>query len=163
MIDGFFRFDIRIATVSKYVRRSEHVLYCLLKSLIRWPDHDELYANMPFCFREAFGRKVSVIIDCFEVFVEKSSNKLSSADCWSNYKHHQTAKTLIGITPQGSVSFISESYGGGSSDPYITANCEIVGKLLPGDLVLADRGFTIEKVVGEVGALLNIPAFTKSL
>lgn len=93
---------------------------------------------MPDCFTEAFGRKLSIVIDCFEVFVENSSNKLISANLWSHYKHHPTKKSLIGITLQSSVSFISQSNGGRTSDPYITVNCRIVGKLLPGYLVLAE-------------------------
>ena len=34
-------------------------------------------------------------------------------------------------------------------------------KLLPGDIVLADRGFDISDSVGTVHARLHIPAFTK--
>ena len=34
-------------------------------------------------------------------------------------------------------------------------------KLIPGDVVLADRGFDIESSVAVMGAKLNIPAFTR--
>ena len=64
---------------------------------------------MPVCFQYSFGKKVTVIIDCFEVFVEKPSNLLAQAQTFSNYKHHNTIKISIGITPQGSISFVSES------------------------------------------------------
>ena len=33
--------------------------------------------------------------------------------------------------------------------------------LLPGDIVLADRGFNISEIVGLHGAKLEIPAFTE--
>lgn len=40
-------------------------------------------------------------------------------------------------------------------------NCHILNKLLPGDVVLADRGFDIADSVGCQQARLEIPAFTK--
>ena len=105
--------------------------------------------------------KVATIIDCFEVFIERPSNLLARASTWSSYKHHNTVKFLIGITPQGTVSFLSEAWGGRASDKYITENSGFLNKLLPGDIVLADRGFNIEESVGLMCAELKIPAFTK--
>jgi len=42
-------------------------------------------------------------------FVERPSNLQARAMTWSNYKHHNTIKVLLGITPQEVVSFVSES------------------------------------------------------
>ena len=56
-------------------------------------------ATMPMDFRSAFGCKVALIIDCFEVFIERQSNLLARAQTWSNYKHQNAVKFLIGITP----------------------------------------------------------------
>jgi len=68
---------------------------------------------------------------------------------------------LLGIAPQGIVSFVSECWGGRVSDKYLTEHCGILRKLLPGDVVLADRGFDIAESVAMVQAQLHIPAFTK--
>lgn len=70
-------------------------------------------------------------------------------------------KYLIGITPQGAISFISKGWGGRDSDKHITENCGILNKLLPGDIVLADRGFDIKDSVGMMCAEVKVPAFTK--
>jgi len=51
--------------------------------------------------------------------------------------------------------------GGRVSDKYLTEHCGILWKLLPGDIVLADRGFDIAEFVGSMQAKLHIPAFTK--
>ena len=67
----------------------------------------------------------------------------------------------MGITPQGVVSFISETWGGRVSDKHLTDNCGILRKLLPGDVLLADRGFDIAESVEMMQASLLIPAFTK--
>nr|CAI5864261.1 unnamed protein product [Callosobruchus analis] len=65
---------------------------------------------MPACFKENFGTRLAVIIiNCFEIFTEKLSGLVNMARCWSNYKHHQTVKYLIGITAQGTISYISDS------------------------------------------------------
>ena len=109
----------------------------------------------------SFGKRVAIIIDCFEVFIERPSNLCARATTWSNYKHKNTAKVLIGIAPQGAVTYVSEAWGGRVSDKHLTENCGILHNLLPGDIVLADGGFDIADAVGMMQARLHIPAFTK--
>ena len=83
-----------------------------LQDLIIWPDRDVLQKIMPMCFQTSFGKKVVVIIDCFEIFIDWPFNLSACASTWSNYKHHNTAKVLLGIAPHGVVSFVSECWGG---------------------------------------------------
>ena len=118
-------------------------------------------ANNATVFKYSFGNKTTVIIDCFEVFINRPSNLLARAQTWSSCKHHNTVKVLIGITPQGTISYVSQPWGGRTSDKFLTENCGILNKLLPGDLVLADCGFTIAESVMFQQAQLAIPAFTK--
>ncbi len=70
-------------------------------------------------------------------------------------------KYLIGITPQGTVSFISKGWGGRTSDKYVTENSGFLDKIVPGDVILADRGFSMEESFGLYHGVLKIPAFTK--
>lgn len=51
--------------------------------------------------------------------------------------------------------------GGRVSDKYLTDHCGILNHLLPGDVVLADRGFDIFEFVGMMQARLHISSFTK--
>lgn len=51
--------------------------------------------------------------------------------------------------------------GGRTSDKFLTENCGILKNILPGDLVLADRGFTIQESLMFHQAELAIPAFTR--
>ena len=95
------------------------------------------------------------------MFIDRPTNLMARTQTFSNYKHHNTAKILIGITPQGTISFVSEAWGGRTSDKFLTENCGILKNLLPGDLILADRGFTVHESVWYYGAQLNIPAFTR--
>ena len=158
--DLAFRFGIDQSNVSRILNKWLCVLSQRLSFLITWPERDQLRKTMPSCFLESFD-KCAVILDCFELFIEKPSDLYARAQTYSQYKSHNTAKVLLGITPQGTISYVSKPYGGRTSDVFLTENCGILKNLLPGDVVLADRGFTIGDSVGLYCAELKIPHFTK--
>jgi len=155
------RFGINKSTASRLFLTMLDVMFARLHPLLVWPEREQLRETMPMSFRVHFGTKVVVIIDCFEVFIERPSNLTARALTWSSYKHNNTVKYLIGITPQGNISYLSKGWGGRTSDKHLTEQCNILPKLNPGDVVLADRGFDIGDSVGMMGAELAIPAFTK--
>ena len=101
-----------------------------LSPLIRWLERDELWRTMPMCFQVSFGKKTTTIIDCFEVFIERPSNVLARSQTFSNYKHHNTVKVLIGITPQGSICFTSKAWGGRTSDKYFIERRGLLNNLI---------------------------------
>lgn len=70
---------------------------------------------------------------------------------------------MIGITPQGIISFILNGWGDIASDKYIVEHPGYLDKLLTGDVVLDDRGFDVADSVAMLGATLDIPAFTKGV
>ena len=76
------------------------------------------------------------------------------------YKNRNTVKYLINITPQGTVSLIAKGYSERASDRHITENSGYLNYLLPGDVILADRGINVAKSVAMKVTTLNIPAFT---
>lgn len=159
--DLAFRLNVSVPTISRIFDSWVHVMSIRLRFLIKWLEREELQATMPVVFQRNFGKKASVIIDCFEVFIERPSSLLARAMTWSNYKHHNTIKFLIGVTPQGVIFFISKAWGGRVSDKNLTEHSTLLRKLLPGDIVLADRGFDIADSVGFCQARLHFPEFTK--
>lgn len=132
-----------------------------LHHLIHWPDRESLQTLMPASFTSRFGKGVTVIIDCFEIRTEKPSSLRAQALSYSNYKGTNTAKFLIGISPQGCIIFISDGWAGRTSDKKITSECGILDNLIPGDIILADRGFTVHELVSMHFSTLKTPAFTK--
>ncbi|CAI6370298.1 unnamed protein product [Macrosiphum euphorbiae] len=76
----------------------------------------------------------------------------------TNYKHRNTWKALIGIAPNGVVTFVSKLFPGSTSDKVITLKSGLLEQLVPGDLILADKGFLIRDILPP-GVSLNIPPF----
>ena len=94
--DLAYRFNVHNSTVSRIFLRVIEVLHVKLKPLIRWPDRDALTKTMPMVFRKHFPSCI-VIIDCFEIFLDRPTNLLARAQTYSSYKHHNTVKHLIGM------------------------------------------------------------------
>ena len=103
-----------------------------IRWLIFWPDRNVIRRNLPASFRRYY-RRCSNIIDCSEIFIETRSSFDVAAICWSNYKHHSITKYLIGIIPNGAISYISDSYGGRASDIFIATNNGFLNFLQAGD------------------------------
>lgn len=157
-----YLFNVDESTISRTFASVIHVLSQeLFPHLVFWPDRQELYKTMPTVFRCSKYKNCAVIIDCFEVFIERPSDLMARAQTYSQYKSHNTIKYLIGIAPQGSVIFISNGWGGRTSDKHLTENCGLLNNLVPGDQVLADRGFTVTESIALRGCSLHIPEFTK--
>uniref|UniRef100_A0A672ZSJ7 DDE Tnp4 domain-containing protein n=1 Tax=Sphaeramia orbicularis TaxID=375764 RepID=A0A672ZSJ7_9TELE len=135
------RFDIPKCLVSRLLRRWLPVMGKILKDLIIWPSKEAVRKNMPRIFKKSF-RKCRCIIDCSEFFIERPSNLTARAQTWSNYKHHNTLKYLIGITPAGAISFFIRRLGGRVSDKQITVESNFLDKIEP-------------------RTILKIPSFTK--
>ncbi|KAF3698388.1 THAP domain-containing protein 11 [Channa argus] len=154
-------FRVPLETAGAAFQDTVSVLYTRLSPLVQWPDRESLLVSMPQPFVDTFGNRVTAIVDCFEVFVRRPSDLDVTLQTFSNYKDSRTLKYLVGITPQGVSSFISKGWGGGPTDKRITEKSGFLDKLLPGDIVLADRGFDIKDSVGLMCAEVRMSAFTR--
>ena len=158
--DLAYRFGHEETVISKIYRVWLPGLSKCLKKLIVWLSKMEIMQNLPHSFRRKY-RDCICIIDCSEVFIERPKNLTARAQTWSNYKNNNTIKYLIGISPAGAVTFLSEGWGGRVSDKQITLDSGFLNKVHSGDCILADRGFLIEDDLHKKGAYLKIPKFTK--
>ena len=112
---------------------------------------------MPSCFERY--PNTTCILDCTETIMQKASNLKSRGESYSNYKSHNTVKYCVLIAPNG-LMHISRAYGGRASDKFIVQDCGILNRLVPGDEVMADRGFTVQDLLFPLRVKLNIPAFS---
>ncbi|KAL1424616.1 hypothetical protein MTO96_020020 [Rhipicephalus appendiculatus] len=159
--DIAYRFSVSESTVCRIFDKWLHVAFSRLRPFIAWPSRQAIKRTMPQAFFDSFGEKVAVVLDCFEIKLERPSSLKPRSETWSQYKSSNTAKYLIGICPQGVITFISDGWGGRTPDKHITEFSGILDHLTQGDVVLADRGFDIADSVGLYCARLHIPPFTK--
>ena len=154
------RFGITVSTVSKYFITWVCFLYAHLREIEWMPSVDQVRATLTHAFKERYPRTY-IIIDASEIFMETPNDLQLQSSTWSSYKHHNTAKFLIGCTPNGAISYISSLYVGSISDVELTRVSGLTEKLVgKSDIsVMADRGFTIRDQLKAVGADLNIPPF----
>lgn len=139
------------------------LLYAKIGFMVKMQDRDFIFRTIPPTFKSKFPR-LTCIIDCFEVFIEAPRNLKARAQCYSNYKHHTTAKVFISCSPLGAINFVAKAYGGKASDVQIVRESGFISLTYhnPGDQILADRGFTLkEDFITMCGAELITPAFTK--
>ncbi|XP_057291809.1 uncharacterized protein LOC130614396 [Hydractinia symbiolongicarpus] len=157
--DMAIRFNMSTSNVSRIFITWIDFLHTQLRVLPIWASKKTVAETMPKCFKDLYPT-TRVIIDCTEIFTEMPSSYRSQSATFSSYKHHNTAKGLVGIAPSGAVTFVSDLYAGRSSDQKITRHSGILNLLEHGDSLMADRGFDIEEDLPD-GVTLNIPAFLK--
>ena len=94
-------------------------------------------------------------------YLEKQSIAKAQSQTYSAYKSRNTWKKLLCVTPPGTISFTSKSYGEAAPDRFITETCGIVEKLKFGDNLMADKGFNISDLLVSKGSRLIIPPFLR--
>ena len=160
---GFFvedianRFDISVSLFSKIFNTWIRFLRLELEVLFPFPNREKVQSLIPASFSKFPITRI--ILDCTEFPIQKPSALKAQRETWSSYKHRNTYKALVGITPDGTVSYVSSLYGGAALDKFIVQDSDVLDLLEPGDNVMADRGFEIEVELNRRGATLNIPPF----
>ena len=154
------RFGISQSTVSRIILTWINFLFLKFKEIPLWPPKVLVQANMPDQFKKMYP-STRVILDATEIFIDQPRVIELQQVTFSNYKNHNTFKGLIGISPDGVVTFISSLFSGSISDKELTRRSGIYDLLEPGDSVMADRGFDIEDSLLLHGVSLNIPPFMR--
>ena len=88
------------------------------------------------------------IIDGTELFIQRPSNLSTQKSSYSKYKSHTTIKFLVSIDPfTGVFNFVSSGFSGNYSDRFVVENCGFLDLLIPGQRIMADRGFTARDLI----------------
>ena len=141
------RFRVAVSTVSSIRRTWIRFMRIELEPVcIQWPSKQQIMHYMPPIFKKLYPSLVS-IIDCTEIQLESPSSLDKRSLCYSSYKSRTTMKALIGITPNGVVSFCSDLYCGSISDPDIVKKSGYLKHIQIRDTVMADKDFTIRAVL----------------
>lgn len=149
-------FGISLGTCSSIFNTWVKFLARELKSLIFWPTKEQVRTYIPQKLRTKYPQ-LRCTIDCSETFINRPKDLKLQSCTWSDYKHHNTVKYLVAISPDGLITFLSPSFGGRTTDRYIVQNSGFLDLIEAYDLVLADRGFTIREDLMFRQAYLEIP------
>ena len=149
-------FSISYGTCSSIICTWIKFLAKQLKCLVFWPSKEQIRTLMPASLRKLYPN-LRCTIDCSETFIQRPRDLKLQAATWSDYKHHNTLKYLVCITPDGLISYISKAWGGRTTDRYIVQNSGFLDLIEPYDTIMADRGFTIREDLLFRYANLEIP------
>ncbi|KAE8745527.1 hypothetical protein FOCC_FOCC007790 [Frankliniella occidentalis] len=153
-------FDLTIQTCCNYFYDSVIVLSKILTCMIVWPDKEKILKNMPKCFRHY--KSTRAILDAYEIPVEKPKCIACRIRLYSHYKKKFTAKVMMICTPSGLVSHCGSSFGGRASDKVVTQATGVYGMCDPGDGLMVDKGFDIDKECQDSLLALIRPPFMRS-
>lgn len=156
-MDLAYRFRISGASARSCFREVIVLISYIFQEVVHWPERKLLQSATPRCFKEAFGNSLAVIIDYFEMPTQRPAK--ARAKSFSNDENNFTAKYMVGVTPHGFVPFISDGWEGHASDEFILVDSGLLENLLPGDVVMSDRGFIIKESVSMHYAELSTPEF----
>ena len=137
------RFGISTSTCSRYFSSWVRASATVLKSFVFVPDQGTINAVKPERFYSI--RNLNMIIDCSELFIQTPKNHILQRLTWSSYKHHNTLKFLIGVSPNSMITYISKAYCGSISDKGICVQSGFFDELAPYCSVMADKGFKIDQ------------------
>ena len=98
------------------------------KSIETFPSWHIVKKYMPETFQKDYP-STRIIIDVTEFSIERPSSLLSQACTFSTCKNKNTVMVLIGVSPNGAISFVSQAYEGSISDRKLVEVCGLLEKL----------------------------------
>ena len=115
------------------------MLAVVLSDIIKWPQTSIGPNHPPYNF---LPNSVA-IIDGTEMFIHRPTNLSTQKASYSDYKSHTTVKYLVASDIfTGVFVFVSASFSGNASDRFTIEHSGILDNLIPGQRLLADKGYT---------------------
>ena len=109
-----FLFGVSASTAGRVFKTWLNFLYYQFKEIKMFQSKDTVQEHMPQGFKKQFPN-TRIILDATEIRVQKPSNVADQRSTWSSYKNSNTLKAMIGISPRGVTTYVSDAYGGSAS------------------------------------------------
>lgn len=152
---------VSATTIRKIFTTYIQLMYKVFRDMetVMFPPKEHMRRFLPKVFRKL--RNVRCSVDCTEFRIDTSRNFAQQGNTYSSYKHSNTFKCLIAVTPNGGACFVSDLFEGDVNDVQIFKESGILKHINPKDILLVDRGFTVQDLVNPLQADIKIPAFMK--
>ena len=149
-------FNCSISTIANIVTTFIHVLHSILFTdlMTSIPSRDKNKLSAPSSFSQ-FG-SCREAIDCTDIEIATPGLMNQQNATYSNYRGMHSFKVIVGVAPNGVITYVSNLYPGSISDKVIVQQSGFLNHLTAGDMVLADKGFVIQDLVPN-GVSVNIP------
>ncbi|XP_077508062.1 uncharacterized protein LOC144119268 [Amblyomma americanum] len=115
---------------------------------------------MPLSFQGKYSA-TRVILNATKIKCQAASSLAQQSATFSSYKSANTFKGLIGISPNGTVTFVSNLFPGSISDKECVSKSGFLALLFHDGDVMADKGFNIEEMLETINVALNNPPFLR--
>ena len=151
-------FHCSSATVSNVIITFIHVLHeILFKDIMSVvPSREKNQLSLPASFQ--MFKNCRMVIDCTDIKIAAPHQMDEQKQTYSAYRGMHSFKLLLGVAPNGVITYCSDLFPGSVSDKAIVQESGILSHFKPGDLILADKGFLISDILPE-GVSVNIPPF----
>lgn len=133
-------------------------LYLVLGSVQIWMTQEQVRQTMPVKFQQ-YRPNLRAIVDSIQLRCESLEAHTPHSETFSTNKSYTSFRALIGVAPCGAITFASKLFACSITERELTRQSGILELLEPGDGIMADKGFLIERLVEDVGAKLIIPDF----
>ena len=152
---------VKESTIRKFFTTYIQLMYKVFRDMetVMFPTRDQMQGSLPEVFKTM--KNIRCIVDCTEFRVEMPRDYAQQGNTYSSYKHSNTFKCLIAFTPNGGACFVSDLFEGDIDDMKIFQESGIMKHIRPNDLILADRGFTVQHLLNHLQAEIKIPSFLK--
>ncbi|XP_031573596.1 uncharacterized protein LOC116307468 [Actinia tenebrosa] len=152
---------IKETTVRDIFTTFIQLMYKIFREMedVMFPTRETLRRFLPRVFKTMKNARCTV--DCTEFRIQTSRNFAQQGNTYSQYKHSNTFKCLIAVTPNGGACFVSDLFEGDINDVQIFEESGILKHINPYDVILVDRGFAVQDLLNPLQARIMIPAFLK--
>ncbi|CAN8028488.1 unnamed protein product [Ixodes persulcatus] len=155
-----FLFGLRRTTTSENLKTAICILSHVLGAAVFIRSDDSIEENLTVDFRKFPHTKI--ILNCTEIAIQRPADLTSRIITYSHYKKTYTAKVLIGCAPTGMIIFVSNAYGGRTSDCFITKESKVLERCSPLEPVMVHKGFLIDKLCDDARVELVRPPFLRN-
>ena len=158
-LDLAHRFQICDTSVSNIFKTFVLALHEILVDGIMkkgMPSQLKCKGSLPESFNDFTSARVAM--DATELTQDIPTQLNKQALAYSSYKSRHTVKSVTCVAPNSALVFATDLYPGSTSDTAIVKHSGLSDCFVAGDLILADKGFTIQSLLPQ-GVSINIPPF----